>query len=212
MHRFLSQIEHFPEVNRLMGVPYAAAEVAPENLGLAPHSRSFDPQNDMRIKDQNSFIADEPQSGFAVGDGTGGCSGHGGSERIEWQSNGDEAAFGSIIRVGGCHGDLDCGGAHRDIDDDRIVIEIDFMAAAVRAAQDSEHEVSSVGCEIPGWKDPYWVSATSSILCRPARAGGATKARRAAARRQPMTRKIHSFNSRRRPANRSVPMSMFRKN
>jgi hypothetical protein len=121
MHRFLSQIEHFPEVNRLMGVPYAAAEVAPENLGLAPHSRSFDPQNGMRIKDQNSFIADEPQSGLAVGDGTGGC-------------NGDEAAFGRIARVGGGHGDLDCGGAHRHIYEDRIVFEIDFMAAAVRAA------------------------------------------------------------------------------
>jgi hypothetical protein len=134
MHRFLSQIEHFPEVNRLMGVPYAAAEVAPENLGLAPHSRSFDPQNGMRIKDQNSFIADEPQSGLAVGDGTGGCSGHGGGERIAWQSNGDEAAFGRIARVGGDHGDLDCGGAHRHIYEDRIVFEIDFMAAAVRAA------------------------------------------------------------------------------
>jgi len=54
----------------------------------------------MRITDQNSFIADEQQSGFAVGDGTGGCSGHGGSERIAWQSNGDEAAFGRIARVG----------------------------------------------------------------------------------------------------------------
>jgi len=134
MHRFVYQIEHFTEVNRLMGVPYAAAKVAPENLGLAPHSRSFDPQNDMRIKDQNSFIADEAQSGFAVGDRTGGCSGHGGGERIAWQSNGDEAAVGRIARVGGGHGDLDCGGAHRHIDEDRIVFEIDFMAAAVRAA------------------------------------------------------------------------------
>ena len=91
-----------------MGVPYAAAEVAPETWD-APHSRSLDPQDHMRITDQNSFIADEPQSGFAVGDGTGGCRGHGGSERIAWQSNRDEAAFGSVARVGGGHGDLDCG-------------------------------------------------------------------------------------------------------
>jgi hypothetical protein len=43
-------------------------------------------------------------------------------------------AFGGVAGVGCCHCDLDCGGAHRDIDDDGIVIEIDFMAAAVSAA------------------------------------------------------------------------------
>jgi hypothetical protein len=35
MHRFLSQIERFPEVNRLMEVPQAAVEVALESLGSA---------------------------------------------------------------------------------------------------------------------------------------------------------------------------------
>jgi hypothetical protein len=45
-------------------------------------------------------------------------------------ANGDVAARGN-------HG----GRAHRDIDDDGIVFEIDFVPAAVRAAKDGEHVV-----------------------------------------------------------------------
>src|SRR5258708_6833099 len=51
----------------------------------------------------------------------------------------DGAALGGIAGVGGGHGDLDGGRTHRDFYDDGILVEIDFVAAAIGAAQDGDH-------------------------------------------------------------------------
>src|ERR1700675_1666700 len=55
------------------------------------------------------------------------------------EGDGDVAPLAGIAGVGGRHGDLDHGGIHRHFDDDGVLVEIDFVAAAIGAAQDGEH-------------------------------------------------------------------------
>lgn len=93
-----------------------------------------------RFRQRTSCLVDEARPAFGVDVGTGGCACHGGGERVAWQCDGDVAAFDGVAGVGGRHGDLNGGRTDRDIDDDGIFVEVDFVAAAVGAAHNGEHD------------------------------------------------------------------------
>src|SRR5688500_17398263 len=93
-----------------------------------------------RWPNRSILLAHEPDAGDAAwfGAAIDGLS-HGRDQLLSWNGDGHKSCLVGIKVARGRHRDLNRDVAHRDVHDDRIIAEINFVASAIGAPQNGVH-------------------------------------------------------------------------